>query len=247
MGGGGLRILGHKKWHVWTRENIEKVRRDERLHDEKTKKDTREKRKRDLDSRVEHLKGTKPTTSSPSLSAPPSSELKHINFFQDAEDHHNKMLMDPPKPKEFHEEGVALGGDLNPAYKPQYPPSKRRKQQDAKKSHPSLPWYAHAKDDDTDKEDHHRRDTFADPMGDLLAHPPPFLEAKKAVVFKRIDFAGDKVISTRDKDQERKLPSSSSTKPRSSKASKASSGLSVMEKLRAERQAREALERSRRI
>ncbi|ETW05180.1 hypothetical protein H310_04175 [Aphanomyces invadans] len=242
MGGGGLRILGHKKWHVWTRENIEKVRRDERLHEEKTKKETREKRKRDLDSRVEHLKRARSTTEATTTNVPPPSELNHINFFKDAEEYHNKMLIDPPNPKEFHEEGIALGGELNPAYRSQHPPSQRRKQQDAKKSHPTLPWYAHARNDDRVDvhDDAYKRDTFADPMGTLLTRPAPFLEAKKPVVLKRIDFAGDKVVSTRDKDVPDSTSSTRSTSKKGSKSSK------LMDKLRAERLAREAAESSKR-
>ena len=41
MPGGGLRILPNKSWHVWKYDNIEKVRKDERLAaeaDEKKRK-----------------------------------------------------------------------------------------------------------------------------------------------------------------------------------------------------------------
>jgi hypothetical protein len=31
---GRLIILPHKSWHVWNRDNVEKVKRDERLHKE---------------------------------------------------------------------------------------------------------------------------------------------------------------------------------------------------------------------
>ncbi|OQS07968.1 hypothetical protein THRCLA_00050 [Thraustotheca clavata] len=92
MGGGGLRILKHKKWHVWTRENIEKVRRDERLHEESTRREFREKRKRDLDARVEMLK-----------------PAGHVELFP-AEPAQQESKIQAP-------EGIALGGVLNPAYR----------------------------------------------------------------------------------------------------------------------------------
>ncbi|KAF0689133.1 Aste57867_19405 [Aphanomyces stellatus] len=273
MGGGGLRILGHKKWHVWTRENIEKVRRDERLHDEKTKKETREKRKRDLDSRVEILKQGKgvasetATASTAAPLAPPSSEIKHINFFQEAEDYHNKKLLTPAAPKVHPDEGIALGGDLNPAYRPHHP-NKRQKKNDGR-HHPSLPWYAHGKHDIAEDGEAVKRESYADPMGDILGHQAPFLELKSDTSKKRIDFAGDKVVSTRDKDGEAESrrrrdndrrdggsDSSSESDDRQKKHKKhhkkhhkskksKRKGDDLMETLRAERRAREEAERSR--
>ena len=45
---GRLRILPHKSWHVWTTDNIEKVKRDERLHKEEI--ECSAKRSRDVKS-----------------------------------------------------------------------------------------------------------------------------------------------------------------------------------------------------
>lgn len=53
MGGGGLRILGHKKWHVWKRENIEKVLKDERLDREKSTVKDIEQSAQDTQFRIE--------------------------------------------------------------------------------------------------------------------------------------------------------------------------------------------------
>ncbi|CAK4623616.1 hypothetical protein LEN26_019843 [Aphanomyces euteiches] len=234
MGGGGLRILGHKKWHVWTRENIEKVRRDERLHEEKTKKETREKRQRDLDSRVEILKrqgkNGENQEDPPSTEAiPVPSELNHINFFKDAEEYHMKKLTESAVPKAMPEEGIALGGVLNPAYK-----HKRHK----KSSSSSQPWYASAKEEGDEVD--HKREAYADPMIDVLAHPTPFLPTKDKT--KHIDFAGERVVSTRDESPE---SGKADKKKRKKEKKKKKEKDSLMDRLRAERRAREEAERAR--
>ncbi|KAF1329510.1 hypothetical protein FI667_g5730, partial [Globisporangium splendens] len=84
MGGGGLRILGHKKWHVWRRENIERVRRDEREHEEKQqtlreqqRKIEQERRAQTLTQRAEDATKEGTTESAPS---------EHINFFKQEEE-----------------------------------------------------------------------------------------------------------------------------------------------------------------
>lgn len=56
MGGGGLRILGHKKWHVWTKDNIEKVMRDERIDREEKEKISKKQDLVELEAKVEKLK-----------------------------------------------------------------------------------------------------------------------------------------------------------------------------------------------
>lgn len=56
MGGGGLRILGHKSWHVWKGENIERVKRDERLEKERIAKEAADVKRRDQEYRLERLR-----------------------------------------------------------------------------------------------------------------------------------------------------------------------------------------------
>jgi hypothetical protein len=51
---GRLIILRHKKWHVWNRENIEKVKKDERLHREELEANSKKSR----DMNAEHLMET---------------------------------------------------------------------------------------------------------------------------------------------------------------------------------------------
>lgn len=55
MGGGGLRILPHKSWHVWRRENIERVLRDERLQAEQQQKAEQKRRGVEQERRAEAL------------------------------------------------------------------------------------------------------------------------------------------------------------------------------------------------
>ncbi|RLN49544.1 hypothetical protein BBJ28_00016743 [Nothophytophthora sp. Chile5] len=55
MGGGGLRILGHKKWHVWRRDNIERVLRDEREHEEQQQALDAEQRRHEQERRAQQL------------------------------------------------------------------------------------------------------------------------------------------------------------------------------------------------
>ena len=56
MPGGGLRILPNKTWHVWKRENIEKVERDERLHAEEQKTKEANEAKAQAQLRLEKLR-----------------------------------------------------------------------------------------------------------------------------------------------------------------------------------------------
>lgn len=76
MGGGGLRILGHKKWHVWRRENIERVYRDEREHAEEQQQHTLEQRRIEQERRIEQLQ----SSNDPATDA----VQQHVNLFPEA-------------------------------------------------------------------------------------------------------------------------------------------------------------------
>lgn len=78
MGGGGLRILGHKKWHVWRRENIERVYRDEREHAEEQEQHKMEQRRIEQERRIELLQSAK----SPTPDA--VHHQQHVNLFPEA-------------------------------------------------------------------------------------------------------------------------------------------------------------------
>ncbi|KAL3672701.1 hypothetical protein V7S43_001994 [Phytophthora oleae] len=70
MGGGGLRLLPHKKWNVWRRDNIERVLRDEREHEEKQQELNSKEQRLEQERRAEQLLGQQ------------QKQEEHINFFQ---------------------------------------------------------------------------------------------------------------------------------------------------------------------
>nr|CCA17326.1 conserved hypothetical protein [Albugo laibachii Nc14] len=53
MGGGGLQILGHKRWHVWRRDNIERVTKDEEKKNESILEKERKERLFEQEQRYE--------------------------------------------------------------------------------------------------------------------------------------------------------------------------------------------------
>lgn len=59
---GRLRILPHKSWHVWTTENIEKVKRDERLHKEEVEESLKKSRAINAENLLAQLLNNKDTT-----------------------------------------------------------------------------------------------------------------------------------------------------------------------------------------
>ncbi|TMW62338.1 hypothetical protein Poli38472_009831 [Pythium oligandrum] len=84
MGGGGLRILGKKTWHVWRRDNIERVLRDEREHAEAQRKREDDRRHGEQESRAEALRVQ---------SGLETQRREHINFFAKEEEAHTLALL----------------------------------------------------------------------------------------------------------------------------------------------------------
>mmetsp|Transcript_18212 Transcript_18212/g.53211 ORF Transcript_18212/g.53211 Transcript_18212/m.53211 type:complete len:325 (-) Transcript_18212:162-1136(-) len=94
---GRLIILPKKRWNVWNRENVAKVRYDEQQHQLKQEEEQERQRKVDGEARLEALRGRKRRRdgSAPvrvkteaEVEAPAASIVTaegHINFFQDAE------------------------------------------------------------------------------------------------------------------------------------------------------------------
>ena len=53
-----LKILKHKTWHVWKQDNIERVLRDERLHEEKQAALQEQRLRVEQEHRLEKLRGS---------------------------------------------------------------------------------------------------------------------------------------------------------------------------------------------
>jgi hypothetical protein len=80
-----LKILKHKQWHVWKKDNITKVRKDEKEYEEKLEK---EKKKQDLNNserKLEELRKKKNIENEIKFGKIEKKE-EHVNFFQDFDD-----------------------------------------------------------------------------------------------------------------------------------------------------------------
>ncbi|CAI5736220.1 unnamed protein product [Peronospora destructor] len=75
MGGGGLRILPHKKWHVWRRANIERVLKDERENEERQKDLDVKQRRLEQEKRAQQILLTEEHEDQ-------QQGRQHINFFK---------------------------------------------------------------------------------------------------------------------------------------------------------------------
>lgn len=85
MGGGGLRILGHKKWHVWRRENIERVDRDEQQHAQQQRQSLLGQRRVEQDRRAHELEQQQQQHASEERERADddtASVGEHVNFFK---------------------------------------------------------------------------------------------------------------------------------------------------------------------
>jgi serine/arginine repetitive matrix protein 1 len=102
MPGGGLRILPQKSWNVWRQDCIEKVKRDERKHEDEEDEKRIKQLAVDHEARVlvlkQRAKGKQPAEKQPQLEDGSKTEERdsacsqgHINFFADIERDLQKM------------------------------------------------------------------------------------------------------------------------------------------------------------
>eukprot|EP01129_Flabellula_baltica_P011374 TRINITY_DN4965_c0_g1_i2.p1 TRINITY_DN4965_c0_g1~~TRINITY_DN4965_c0_g1_i2.p1 ORF type:complete len:216 (+),score=49.61 TRINITY_DN4965_c0_g1_i2:26-673(+) len=103
-----LNILGHKTWHVWKKDNIDKVLKDEREHEEKMQKIKAEQAYRERERRYQLLKDKKEGKRTDSQSHSHDGDdlpLEHVNFFKDIEIYENESsVVNPKKTVEAHPE-----------------------------------------------------------------------------------------------------------------------------------------------
>jgi hypothetical protein len=91
-----INILMHKSWHVWNRDNQEKVERDEAKHAEKLKEERLKEIEADNEARYERI--TKRTEKTPVNNK--KEEEKNVNFFEEIEKQEKLDHMSKKKKRE---------------------------------------------------------------------------------------------------------------------------------------------------
>lgn len=120
MGGGGLQLLGHKRWHVWRRDARERVERDERLQEQQQREEAARRRLAEQEQRVASLLKRSRDEGQGGGEDGLEGRREHVNLFRKEEEEHAEAL----------DRGRDAGG------------RKSDRQSDTLGRHGRLPWYA---------------------------------------------------------------------------------------------------------